>query len=121
MEVVPNEDLDQATKDTVQMFWEKYQDRWKDLVLEGLITGMIVEEPMQNEQNMADIELSYIKSERVKDVVIENGNIKKVYIQGVIVQDGQGYGPSGSSEEEEIGNATTFIPCLLYTSPSPRD
>ena len=113
--VVPNEDLDDEIKEIVQKWWEKYEARWKDLVLEGLVTGMIVEEPIHNEFNMADIEFSYIKSDRVEDVLIENGNIKKVRIKDVIARDDQGDGYAGWSEEDDVGDARPFIPITYGT------
>ena len=83
--------------------------------------------PMINSMlDKLNIEAEFIDGKRVTDSetisVVEmvlSGNVNKKIVQAINEQDGRAVGLSG--KDAKLINCVQDKPCLLYTSPSPRD
>ena len=78
-----NEDLPTFVQDALLAWWEVYRQQWSDMVKEGLITGMMVEQQQVNRRNLADVRLNYLQSENVERVRLENGKVVAIDINAV--------------------------------------
>ena len=79
----PNEELPTFVADALMAWWEEYRQQWTDMVKEGLITGFMVEQPLINRRNRADIGFNYLPSENVERVRVINGKVTEIDINEV--------------------------------------
>ena len=78
-----NEDLPTFVQDALLAWWETYRQQWSDMVKEGLITGIMVEQPLVNRRNLADVQFNYLPSENVDKARIENGKVYEIDINAI--------------------------------------
>ena len=81
--ILINDGVPTLAGDAVQAFWGDYRDDWRARVKEGLITGIVVEEPLVNRRNRADVQFNYLPSENIERVQVENGVVKALDINAV--------------------------------------
>ena len=81
--VLINPDVPTRVGDATLAWWETYRNDWKDRLKEGLITGIIAEEPLINRRNRADLLFNYLPSENIERVQLENGIVKSIDIDAV--------------------------------------
>lgn len=78
-----SEELPTFVQDAMLEWWKVYRTRWADMVKEGLITGIMVEQPLVNRRNRADISFNYLPSENVERVRVVNGKVTELDINAV--------------------------------------
>ena len=81
--LTPSEELPTFVSDALLEWWKVYRQQWTDMVKEGLITGIMVEQPLVNRRNRADIAFNYLPSENVERVRIINGKVTELDINEV--------------------------------------
>ena len=81
--LTPSEEVPQFVGDAMLEWWKEYRQQWTDMVKEGLITGFMVEQPLINRRNRADISFNYLPSENVERVRVINGKVTEIDINEV--------------------------------------
>lgn len=78
-----SEELPTFLADALMDWWEGYRQQWNDMVKEGLITGIMVEQPIPNRRNRADVRFNYLPSENVERVRVINGRVNEIDINAI--------------------------------------